>query len=175
MDDYYIKYYLYCIGLIKRKSLELCSFTSSKMKFSLKTTILISLVIKHVNTKSLMGGEKIKCIGMYSICRYSNNRTTFNDKAFIFNKTAMYIFSDSTSIFAELYPSVAKVINYISYDICTMTELKKSALDIMLNEKYFVNNKTENPPKFNRYPIRHWKTKTDILFIATYLILYDFN
>ena len=92
--------------------------------------IFLLLFTRSVNTWLLVGGEKLKFIGLFSICEKSENRTEFNDRAYVFDKTAKHIFSNTSFLTSRFYLTDL-MYEFVSYDVCTLIELKEKALDFI--------------------------------------------
>lgn len=140
--------------------------------------LTISLLQNVVEVPVLLGVEKWKVVGFYSICSDLPNRTLFHDEALIYKKTADFIYGnkyDRNGVWKKMFGSLFEDFNinrtfeHVPFDICSKDDLVRKVLDILLNETFYVNNKTQNPPLFNGQIIQNWEQQTNVLFIAAFL------
>ena len=126
-----------------------------------------------------LGGQSLQIVGLFSNChKNTNNDTETESESFIFDKTAEYIFSGNynrNEAWKTMFNSgwadynLNYTFEYKSFKICTENDLLKILMDIHLDQEYFVNNKTQNPPIFNEYNVTDWQQQTKVLFIVSYL------
>lgn len=133
-------------------------------------TYQISLFLLQNSEKlpGILGAEKWKVVGLYSICSDLPSRTLFNHEAFVYKKTADFIYGnqfDRNTVWNEMFgtqfenSNVNLTFDHLTFDVCNEDDLVKAVLGIFPNETFYVNNKTENPPLFNGQIIENWKQK----------------
>jgi len=59
-------------------------------------------------------------------------------------------------------------VQYIEFEICTPEDAARLAIDIVLDQKYFVNNKTHTPPYFDSLEIKNWWMITKVLAVVLF-------
>lgn len=129
---------------------------------------------------SLIGGERWKVIGLFSVCKRKKNTSNslFHQQSVIYNQTSHFLYGkhyDRNTIWKKMGNKAWKdydlnwPFDYISFDICSFQDVIKTVVELLLNDRFYVTNKLQNPPLFNNHTIENWEQQTNIIFIEAYL------
>ena len=114
-------------------------------------------------------------IGIFQRCHNEENSTLTNgsicqkaiDVAYE-NRTFFWDHIQKTSQFDINNLMGPADVEYLSYEVCSIEDSEQLGLSLKLNERFFVSNKTENPPKWNGKKIKHWHQVSRILHVLIF-------
>jgi len=127
--------------------------------------------------KYTLGRYPYQVVGIFQTCLNKTKRTALNAKADVSKQSTELAFSyngfvnrsDAWDKLNTPYDLGENNFTMVIYEICDRKELLLASLDVLLDRKFFVSNKLQNPPKWNNKVIDRWQFEQSVLYLVVYV------